>query len=172
MEKVVRLYPECKDNIWGGVSLREKYGKITDKNPIGESWELSFHPDGPTKIEDGSTLQSVVTAKELGANCDGFPFFPMLIKFIDAKDDLSVQVHPSDDYALANENSFGKTEMWYVVEADEGAGLYVGFKRPVTKEEYERAIAENTLTELSNVAKLALLEGGGFNGVTNFLKQL
>ena len=150
MKNVVRLYPECKDNIWGGVSLREKYGKITDKNPIGESWELSFHPDGPTKLEDGATLQSVVTEQELGENCKGFPFFPMLIKFIDAKDDLSVQVHPSDDYALAHENSFGKTEMWYVVEAEEGAGLYVGFKRPVTKEEYERAIAENTLTELLN----------------------
>ena len=150
MEKVVRLYPECKDNIWGGVSLREKYGKITDKNPIGESWELSFHPDGPTKIKDGRTLQSVATAQDLGTNCEGFPFFPMLIKFIDAKDDLSVQVHPSDDYALANENSFGKTEMWYVVEAEQGAGLYVGFKKPVTKEEYERAIAENTLTELLN----------------------
>jgi mannose-6-phosphate isomerase len=120
MKNVVRLYPECKDNIWGGVSLREKYGKITDKNPIGESWELSFHPDGPTKLEDGATLQSVVTEQELGENCKGFPFFPMLIKFIDAKDDLSVQVHPSDDYALANENSFGKTEMWYVVEAEEG----------------------------------------------------
>jgi len=154
MKNVMRLYPECKDNIWGGLTLREKYGKITDKNPVGESWELSFHPDGPTKIENGSTLQSVATAKDLGKNCEGFPFFPMLIKFIDAKDDLSVQVHPSDDYALKHENSFGKTEMWYVVEAEEGAGLYVGFKRPVTKEEYENAIASNTLTELLNFYKV------------------
>ncbi|MBO5335049.1 MAG: ROK family protein [Clostridia bacterium] len=150
MKKVVRLYPECKDNLWGGVALREKYGKKTDKDPVGESWELSFHKDGPTKIADGRTLQEAVTKKELGANCDGFPFFPMLIKFIDAKQDLSVQVHPSDDYALAHENSFGKTEMWYVVEAEPGAGLYVGFKRPVTKKEYEQAIANGTLTELLN----------------------
>ena len=150
MEKVVRLFPECKDNIWGGVALRERYGKKTDKNPVGESWELSFHKDGPTKIADGRTLQEAVSKADLGVNCEGFPFFPMLIKFIDAKDDLSVQVHPSDDYALKNENSFGKTEMWYVVEAEQGAGLYVGFKRDVTKEEYERAIQENTLTELLN----------------------
>ena len=150
MGKVLRLYPECKDNIWGGVALREKYGKKTDKDPVGESWELSFHKDGPTKIADGRTLQEAVTSAELGKNCEGFPFFPMLIKFIDAKADLSVQVHPSDDYALANENSFGKTEMWYVVEAEKGAGLYVGFKRKVTKEEYEQAIKNNTLTELLN----------------------
>ncbi len=150
MKKIVRLFPECKDNIWGGVALREKYGKITDKNPVGESWELSFHKDGPTKIEDGRTLQEAVTAKELGGNCEGFPFFPMLIKFIDAKQDLSVQVHPSDAYALKNENSFGKTEMWYVVDAEPGAGLYVGFKQAVTKETYEQAIKDGTLTELLN----------------------
>ena len=150
MAKIMRLYPECTDNIWGGVALREKYGKKTDKNPVGESWELSFHKDGPTKIADGRTLMEAVTSAELGENCKGFPFFPMLIKFIDAKADLSVQVHPSDDYALQNENSFGKTEMWYVVEAEEGAGLYVGFKRAVTKEEYEQAIKDNTLTQLLN----------------------
>jgi mannose-6-phosphate isomerase len=66
----------------------------------------------------------------------------VLAKLIDAKQDLSVQVHPSDAYALKNENSFGKTEMWYIVEADEGAGIYLGFKKDVTKEEYEQAIKE------------------------------
>ena len=154
MEKIVRLYPECKDNIWGGVALREKYGKKTDKDPVGESWELSFHQDGPTKIADGRTLAEAVTDQELGKNCQGFPFFPMLIKFIDAKDDLSVQVHPSDAYALAHENSFGKTEMWYVVEAEEGAGLYVGFQQDVTAEALQQAIANNTLTELLNFYKV------------------
>ena len=74
----------------------------------------------------------------------------MLIKFIDAKENLSVQVHPSDEYALANENSFGKTEMWYIVEAEEGAGIYLGFNRDVTIEEYETAIKEKRLTELLN----------------------
>ncbi|MBQ8375386.1 MAG: ROK family protein [Clostridia bacterium] len=148
--QAIRLYPECKDNLWGGMRLKEFYGKQTDKTPVAESWELSFHKDGPTRIADGKTLAEAVTKEELGKNCEAFPFFPMLIKFIDAKDNLSVQVHPSDDYALKNENSFGKTEMWYVVAADEGAGLYVGFSRDVTEEEYEQAIKNNTLTELLN----------------------
>ncbi len=148
--EIVKLYPECKDNIWGGVKLREKYGKQTDKTPVAESWELSFHKDGPTRLENGKTLQETATAADLGGNCEGFPFFPMLTKFIDAKADLSVQVHPSDAYALEHENSFGKTEMWYIVEADEGAGIYLGFKEEVTKADYEKAIAEHTLTDLLN----------------------
>lgn len=148
--EIVKLYPECKDNIWGGVKLKEKYGKQTDKDPVAESWELSFHKDGPTRLADGRTLQEVASEEDLGKNCKDFPFFPMLAKLIDAKQDLSVQVHPSDAYALAQENSFGKTEMWYIVEADEGAGIYLGFKRDVTKEEYEKAIADHTLTDLLN----------------------
>ena len=148
--EIVKLYPECKDNLWGGTKLRDKYGKQTDKSPVAESWELSFHKDGPTRLADGKTLQEFATEADLGKNCKGFPFFPMLAKLIDAKDDLSVQVHPSDSYALKNENSFGKTEMWYIVEADEGAGIYLGFKQDVTQEEYERAIAEHTLTDLLN----------------------
>ena len=148
--EIVKLFPECKDNIWGGVKLKEKYGKQTDKNPVAESWELSFHKDGPTRLENGKTLQETATEQDLGDNCKGFPFFPMLVKFIDAKQDLSVQVHPSDSYALKNENSFGKTEMWYIVEADEGAGIYLGFKEAVTQAQYEEAIANNTLTDLLN----------------------
>ncbi len=148
--EIVKLYPECKDNIWGGVKLRDKYGKRTDKEIVAESWELSFHKDGPTRLADGRTLQEVATKADLGKNCEGFPFFPMLAKLIDAKQDLSVQVHPSDAYALKHENSFGKTEMWYIVEADEGAGIYLGFKEAVTKEEYENAIKEKRLTELLN----------------------
>ena len=91
-----------------------------------------------------------VTEQELGENVKVFPFFPVLIKLIDAKDNLSVQVHPSDEYALKYENSFGKTEMWYIVEAAQGAGIYLGFNRDVSKEEYETAIKENRLTELLN----------------------
>ena len=74
--EIVKLYPECKDNLWGGVKLREKYGKQTDKSPVAESWELSFHKDGPTRLADGKTLQECVTETELGANCKDFPFFP------------------------------------------------------------------------------------------------
>ena len=132
--EIVKLIPECKDNIWGGVKLKEKYGKQTDKNPVAESWELSFHKDGPTRLENGKTLQETATEADLGKNCKGFPFFPMLVKLIDAKQDQSVQVHPSDAYALKNENSFGKTEMWYTVEADEGAGIYPPYGGPQGKE--------------------------------------
>lgn len=148
--QIEKLYPECKNNLWGGTKLIERYGKITDVTPCAESWELSFHPDGPTKLSDGRLLSEAVTEESLGTNVAKFDRFPMLVKFIDAMQDLSIQVHPSDAYALKNENSLGKTEMWYVVEADEGAGLYLGFKAPVSKEEYERAIRENRLTELLN----------------------
>ncbi|MBQ7923981.1 MAG: ROK family protein [Clostridia bacterium] len=148
--KIEKLYPESKDYVWGGNKLKEEYGKQTEKTPCAESWELSFHKDGFTRLANGKTLAETVTERELGENVKGFPFFPTLIKFIDAKQDLSVQVHPSDDYALKNENSFGKTEMWYIVEAEKGAGIYLGFNRDVTKEEYETAIQEKRLTELLN----------------------
>ena len=148
--QIFKLFPECKDNIWGGTKLKDKYGKTSDKSIVAESWELSYHKDGPTRIADGRTLQEALSAAEIGTNCEGFPFFPTLVKLIDAKQDLSVQVHPSDEYALTHENSFGKTEMWYIVEADEGAGIYLGFKKDVTQEEYEQAIADHTLTELLN----------------------
>ncbi len=111
---------------------------------------MSFHKDGLTRLANGKTLMESVSEKDLGENVKEFPFFPVLIKFIDAENNLSVQVHPSDDYALKHENSFGKTETWRIVEAKEGAGIYLGFKRAVTKEEYERAIKENSLTELLN----------------------
>lgn len=148
--EIVKLYPQCKDYVWGGNKLKTEYGKITDKTPCAESWELSFHKDGLSKLSNGITLAETVTEKELGENLNGFPFFPVLNKFIDARENLSVQVHPSDEYALKNENSFGKTEMWYIVEAEQGAGIYLGFNRSVTKEEYEKAIKENTLTKLLN----------------------
>lgn len=148
--KIEKLYPACKDNLWGGIKLKEKYGKVTDITPCAETWELSLHPDGLTRLRDGRSLAEAVTAEELGTNVQAFDRFPMLVKFIDAAQDLSIQVHPSDEFALREENSLGKTEMWYVLEADEGAGLYVGFKKDVTRAEYEGAIRENRLTELLN----------------------
>ena len=148
--QIEKLYPACMDNVWGGNKLKTSYGKRTEKTPCAESWELSFHKDGPTRLQNGKTLAETATAEELGKNVEGFPFFPTLVKFIDAREDLSVQVHPSDAYALKHENSFGKTEMWYIVEAEAGAGIYLGFRQDVTAEEYERAIAETRLTELLN----------------------
>ncbi len=148
--QISKLYPEFKDYVWGGDNLIKSYNKNSKTLPCAESWELSFHKDGLTKLENGKTLKETVTPYDLGENVKDFAFFPMLIKFIDAKQNLSIQVHPSDDYALKNENSFGKTEMWYIVEAQDGAGIYLGFKNDVTKQEYESAIKENRLTDLLN----------------------
>lgn len=148
--EILRLIPACKSYIWGGEKLPERYGKNVDFRPVAESWELSFHKDGKTRLTDGRTLEEALSPALLGTACAAFPFFPVLIKLIDAKQNLSVQVHPDDTYALANENSFGKTEAWYIVEADEGAGIYLGFNRDVTREELERAIREETLTDLLN----------------------
>ena len=147
---IVKLFPAEKDNLWGGVKLKERYGKKTDMTPLAETWELAFHKDGKSRLADGRTLEEAVSEKDIGKNASDFPYFPTLIKFIDAEDDLSVQVHPSDEYALKNESSYGKTEMWYIGEASEGAGIYLGFSRDVTKEELERAISENSLTSLMN----------------------
>ena len=146
--KTEKLYPECKDNLWGGAKLIEKYGKQTEKRPCAESWEISFHQNGLTRLADGRTLKEAADKQDIGANASAFERFPMLVKFIDAAQDLSVQVHPTDYYALRDYNSYGKTEMWYVVEAEEGAGIYLGFNRNVTAEECERAIRDNTLTSL------------------------
>ena len=147
---IEKLYPELKDNLWGGRRLIEKYGKTTKNAICAESWELSFHPDGPCRISSGERLCDIANEEILGKNSTAFEFFPLMIKLIDAKDDLSVQVHPSDEYALKNENSFGKTEMWYIVEADEGAGIYLGFKEEITPEELSLAIKNNTLLSLMN----------------------
>ena len=145
-----KLVAATKNYLWGGQKLKEKYGKKSEEEKVAESWELSFLDAGLTRLEDGRSLKESMRERDLGENATDFPFFPTLVKFIDAKDDLSVQVHPSDAYALPNENSLGKTEVWHIVEAEKGAGIYLGFNRTVSKEEYERAIAENRLTELLN----------------------
>lgn len=143
---IVKLTPAYKSIIWGGDRLKREYGKKTELSPLAESWELAFHKDGKSLLPDGRALCDVVTDDELGENCKGFPFFPVLVKFIDAQDKLSVQVHPADEYALKYENSLGKTEMWYIADADEGAGIYLGFKEDITREQFEKAILEKTLT--------------------------
>ncbi len=151
-----KLTPSCKDYIWGGNKLKTDFGKKFDGNPLAETWELSCHPDGPSYVtEDGKelTLREYIDKhgkQVLGKNCEKFEDFPVLIKFIDAKGNLSVQVHPSDDYALKNEGQYGKTEMWYVVDCEEGACLYFGFKQDITTEEFEERIKNNTLLEVLN----------------------
>ena len=85
MKNVYKLVPEYKDYLWGGEKLKTDYGKQTDKTPCAESWELSLNPHGLTKVEEGKTLAEVLTPEKTGKNCEKFEFFPVLIKFIDAK---------------------------------------------------------------------------------------
>ncbi len=152
---VLKLRPSCKDYLWGGRRLIEEYGKECDKEVLAETWELSCHPDGPSTIANGEyagkTLQQYIDIKGkevLGTNCRRFRDFPILTKLIDAKDNLSIQVHPDNRYALKNEGQYGKTEMWYVMDAGEHAFLYYGFKREVSMEEFEERIRQDTLLEV------------------------
>lgn len=154
---ILKLKPSCKDYLWGGRRLAEEYGKEYDGNVLAESWELSCHPDGPSTIVNGvhagETLQQYIDGQGkavLGKHCERFQDFPILIKFIDAKDNLSIQVHPNNTYALQNEGQYGKTEMWYVMDAEKGAFLYYGFKEEISKEEFEKRIREDTLLEVLN----------------------
>ena len=142
--EIKKLYPVCKDYIWGGDKLKKKYGKNPKCDPCAESWELSFHPDGPTMLEDGTLLSDVVTEKEIGTNAKDLPFFPVLVKFIDAKNSPSVPMRPYDKYA----NNFDKIKVWYIVEAEKGAGIYLGVNRHVSLEEYKSATRRNALTKL------------------------
>lgn len=144
---IVKLIPAYKSIIWGGEKLKKYYGKQTDASPLAETWELSLHKAGESMLPDGRYLSEVATESDFGENCKDFSFFPVLIKFIDANAKLSIQVHPDDSYALENENSLGKTEMWYIVEADEGAGIYLGLKNDISRETFENAIKNNTLTD-------------------------
>ncbi len=150
MSKILKLSPSFKDYIWGGNKLMAQYG-VKDMDRVAEAWVLSAHPDGPSYLPDGSTFADALAEMgpdALGKNAAEFKDFPQLVKLIDAMSDLSVQVHPSDEYALANEGQFGKTEMWYILDAEEGAGIYYGFERDVTRAEMEEAIRTNTLTDI------------------------
>ena len=150
--KTIQLKPSCKDYLWGGEKLRTEYGIQSEMHPLSEAWMLSCHPDGPSYLPDGTTLQQYIDAHPgcLGTDCVKFEEFPILAKLIDAKKDLSIQVHPSNAYALEHEHQYGKTEMWYVLEAEPGATLYYGFTHEISKEEFEHRIKDNTLTEVLN----------------------
>ncbi|MBR2214823.1 MAG: class I mannose-6-phosphate isomerase [Selenomonadaceae bacterium] len=152
----MKLKAPLKDYLWGGVRLKEDYGKETNLDKVAESWELSCHKDGESVIvngrEAGKTLTALTQehAEVLGRRGAAFSYFPLLIKLIDAKDNLSVQVHPNNDYALRVEGEYGKTEMWYIVDAEPGASLLYGFKETITPEEFARRIEDNTLLEVCN----------------------
>lgn len=145
----------CKDYLWGGNRLRTEFGKQSENDKIAESWELACHKDGSSILKCGENagmdLQEYLNqygTDFLGTNCAGCRQVPVLIKLIDAKQDLSIQVHPDDAYAMRVEGEPGKTEMWYIVDAAPGAALYYGLNQSVSKEEFAQRIADQTLTEI------------------------
>ena len=153
----LKLKAPLKDYLWGGHRLKQEYGKETDLEKVAESWELSCHKDGMSVIADGPcaglTLPEYAGRygkSVFGSHCAPFRDFPMLIKLIDAEQNLSVQVHPDNDYALRVEGEYGKTEMWVVVDAREGASLIYGVNRTLTREEFASRIQNNTLLEVCN----------------------
>ncbi len=153
MKKMYRLSPAFKDYLWGGNRMRGRFGFSFDAPCIAEAWVLSAHPAGPSLLPDKAFMTFPEYLKEagkkvLGTHCEGITDFPVLVKLIDAADDLSIQVHPDDAYAGEHEASAGKTEFWYVLDAEPGASLFCGFKKEISKEEFASRIKEGTLPEV------------------------
>lgn len=161
--------PLLKERIWGGTKLKTLFNKLITSDSTGESWELSTVSGDVSKIADGaykgksiSELISEFPEEILGTEIyEKFGTeFPLLFKFLDAKDDLSIQVHPNDELAKKRHNSFGKTEMWYVMQADEGARIVVGFKEKSSREEYLKNLENKTL--LSILKEIPVKKGDVF----------
>ena len=152
-----KFKPILKSMLWGGEKLIPYKGIDSEKKSVGESWEISGVKDNESIVAEGPdagmSLPELIArdkAALLGkSNYERFgKEFPLLIKFIDARQDLSIQVHPNDKLAWERHQSKGKTEMWYVVDADPGSRLRSGFAKQVTPDEYEQSIADNTITDL------------------------
>lgn len=157
---ILKLNPVFKDYLWGGTKLRDEYGFKSDLDKLAEGWMLSCHKDGENTIENGEfagkTLTEVVESNSdfLGENGKKFEYFPILIKLIDAKNDLSVQVHPDNEYAMRVEGEYGKTECWYILDCDEGAELIYGFNREISSDEFREGIEKNTFLDTVNKVKV------------------
>lgn len=151
----IKLAPVFKEIIWGGNRLKDEFNKQSDLSNIAESWELTVRDDGMNKIIggefDGCTMAEYIEkmGQEVISN-QKQDFFPLLIKFIDACDNLSVQVHPDDEYGLKNANSLGKTEMWYILDAKPGAQLVYGLKEGVTNEMFAQAVKDGCVEDMLN----------------------
>ena len=154
------LKPCAKDYLWGGNRINDDFHKNIDLYPLAETWECSTHPDGQSIVASGEYKGHVLgdvlkdNPSFLGDHpltlTGGKPELPVLVKLIDAKQDLSVQVHPDDDYALSHENDRGKTEMWYVLSARPGSCLVYGFCSDVTEEELRNALSEGRIGSYLN----------------------
>lgn len=155
---IFKLKPVFKDYIWGGNRLKTDFGFESELDKLAEGWMLSCHKDGKNTIENGEyagqeleeVIEKLGKEKIVGTRSADFPYFPVLIKLIDAKNDLSIQVHPDNEYAQRVEHEFGKTEIWYVLDATPDAKLVYGFKDKITSEEFEKAIENNTLMQVLN----------------------
>jgi len=165
----LKFKPILKERLWGGTKLKDVLNKPIESEITGESWELSGVQGDISEVSNGSlagtSLQTLMDDRGealLGKSVvERFGNdFPILIKFIDAKQDLSIQLHPNDALAKERHNSFGKTEMWYIMDADPGAKLIVGFNKEVEKEEYVKSLEEGTLTDLMNYEEVG--EGDTF----------
>ena len=155
----LKFEPILKQTLWGGDKIIPFKHLNSDLKGVGESWEISGVEDNESVVANGPdkglTLADMVRRyrEELVGEANYARFgnkFPLLIKFIDAKQALSIQIHPDDEYALENENEYGKNEMWYVLDAEPGAYLYCGLSRASSKEEIEERIKNNTITEILN----------------------
>lgn len=158
---IMKLKPVLKELIWGGNRLKNEFEINTELEKIAEDWALTCHKQGKSIVENGEkagqTLEEIIKNSKndlVGTKGKKYPYFPILVKIIDAKDNLSIQVHPENKYALEHEGEYGKTEMWYVVDCDDGAELIYGFKNKITAEEFKKAIEENTLIDTLNTVKV------------------
>ena len=144
---IFKISPVYKDYLWGGDKLKRYYNKQTDSDIVAESWELSTHPDGICKVND-ELLSDVLDRhpEYLGKTNE----LPVLVKFIDSRNALSIQVHPDDDYARKYENDWGKSEAWYILGHEDGAFIYFGFNNDYSKQEIRDAINDNTICDLLN----------------------
>lgn len=152
------LRPAAKDYLWGGTRLNDDFGKDIPLSPLAETWECSTHPDGQSTVVSGEfagePLGEVLKRRPdfLGSHplraTQGRPELPILIKLIDAEQDLSIQVHPDDAYARVHENALGKTEMWYVLKAEKDAKIVYGFNQAVTADKVRKAVEDGTIARL------------------------
>jgi len=150
---LLKLRPIPKDCIWGGSRLVEEYDAPGESDKVGELWMLSCHPDHRSRVEggayDGKSLPEVLTKhpEYMGTHAKRFSRFPLMIKLIHACDDLSIQVHPDDDYAADTPDKQGKTELWYIIDAEPDAEVVCGVKEEFNQEQLRRAIQDGTLLD-------------------------
>jgi len=172
----MKLTPVFKDYLWGGTNLKKIFSGMSGMDRIAESWVLSAHPEGVTVIGNGAYAGMGLGdfVKKNGPEILGSDAasgeLPLICKWIDAADNLSVQVHPDNGYALAYEGQTGKIEAWYVVDCEPGAEMYFGFNRKLSREEFEKRAKDGTIVEdLNRVSarpgEVCFIDSGVVHGI-------